>query len=1192
MKKISFTTLLIFLSLISLDVKSQNSYHFNDVVNNREAKIELKESFYRQLMVHPLLTDENRSDVRSFYISHIGTYQKLIVASFKKKQMMTKEEISFLFAGVVDQIIADYNKDKRFLKFKAEYKHSENENHNHSNEKKGDGGDKIPNGPCVNMGFENCDFTAWDLTQGFVDANPYGFITPTATTNWGNGSVVGFPSGSGGDQHFIVNAGTDPNVPIQMVNPNNGGTCSALIGDGTAVNSHASKISQTFLVDPTNADFSYSYAAVLEDPSGHTLGEKPYFSAKVFDQNGNAIVCGDFQSTAGDGSPGWVNTGTVQYKDWSTVIVPLQAYIGQNVTVEFTVGDCSQSGHYGYAYVEASCIPLEIIPSDTVVCGVPITLSAPSPFNGTYLWSTGATSASITTSNPGLYTVDMITAPGCFITLDVTIVADSTQPHADFIADTVCLGAATQFTDMSTSPTGNPVNNWDWDFDNDGTVDNTTQNPTFNFAAPGTYPVNLATGFGACGHDTTINVVVNELPVADFSFTNECFGTSTSFTDLSNPNGGTITTWQWDFDNNGVVDNTTQNPTNGYAAAGTYTAELYVAAAGGCADSITKQVVVNPIPVANFSTSPGCLGIATVFTDLSTIITGNIASWAWDFGDASGTSVVQSPTYTYAAAGNYTVTLTVTSDSGCIHTFNTNVDVFAMPTAAFTTTDVCLNVLASFTDNSNGNGDVINNWAWDFGNASGSSALQNPTYGYLADGAYIVELIVTTANGCKDTVSNPITIFAMPTADFTFVNACMGTAIDFTDNSSVTSGAINNWDWNFGNTNTSIIQSPSENYASEGVYNVQLIVTSDNTCKDTIVKPIEVWPTPIPNFTPAEVCLNAITQFTDLSTVSNTSTANSVTGWNWDFNGLGSSATQNPTFTFNAEGSFPTTLVVTTNNGCTDSITINVVVNPLPVISFGPDTMGCAPVCVTMTNTSSISSGTLDVFSWDFGDGSSSGSQFPSHCFDNESNSSVMTYDVTLTATSNKGCSTTLTNPQMVTVYPIPLAHFAVDPEITDELNKEITFTDLSIIATNWDWDMGDGTFSTNTNPIHEYPGPGNYLVTLYIENQYGCRDTTDKLVKINPTYAIWIPNVFTPDGDEVNNYFAIEGFGILEVDLRIFDRWGLQLYHKVGPKEDAVWNGVYKGEIVQDDVYVYKVRIKDIFNKYHDIIGRVTVIK
>jgi gliding motility-associated-like protein len=1192
MKKVIGYLVIIGLGLVSLDMKSQSveSYHVHDILSSKEVKIQLKESFYKQLMVHPLLTDDNRGGVRQYYINNIEQYRKMLATYLTGKDVIGVDEMNRAFSTIIDNIIADYNKEKRFIKFKADFYNPED---NSNNAKKGDPNDKGPGDPCVNMGFENCDFTSWDLVQGQVDNNAYGFINPTPTTNWGNGSVIGFPttSGSGADQHYIVNGGTDPNAPIQMVNPLNGGTCSAMIGDGNGTGYLASRISQTFLVDPSNADFSYSYAAVLQDPSGHTLGEKPYFQARVFDQAGNAITCGNFQSTAGDGSPGWINNGSLQYRDWSTVIVPLQAYIGQNVTVEFTVGDCGQGGHFGYAYVEASCAPLQIVPSDTVICGNPVTLNAPSPFNGTYLWNTGATTSSITTSTPGLYTVDLITAPGCFITLDVTIIADSTMPTANFIADTVCQGSPTTFTDLSTTPIGT-ISSWAWDFDNDGIVDNTTQNPTYTFPAIGTYPVNLSLGSGTCGHDTTINVVVNAVPIAAFTVTSGCFGTAANFTDLSNPNGGVITTWQWDFDNNGVIDDFTQNPTNGYPAAGTYTAELFVSAGGSCSDSVTIQVVVNPIPASNFSTGDVCLNAVTSFSDLSTIITGGITNWSWDFGDASGTSILQNPTYTYANPGNYNVTLTVTSDSGCINTFNSSLDVFPEPIAAFTTNDVCKNVAASFMDNSNPNGGTINSWEWDFdNNGTVDNTNQNPSNVYPSDGSYNVQLVVTTTSGCADTIVQPINIFPMPTADFTFVNACLGTAISFTDNSSITSGTISGWNWSFGNANTSALQNPSENYLNEGVYNVQLYVSSTNGCNDTVIKPIEVWPTPVVNFTPTEVCLNALTQFNDLSTVSSTSTPNSVTQWNWNFNGLGTSTTQNPTFTFNNEGVFPTTLVVTTNNGCVDSVTLNVTVNPLPQIDFGVDTAACAPVCVTLVNNSSISSGS-NSYLWNFGDGNSSSSPTPSHCFENESYSSVMVYDVTLTATSNKGCVSTLTKPQMITVYPIPLAHFEISPEITDIIEPEITFTDLSIVASTWNWDLGDGSFSTDPNPIHEYADSGNYIVTLYIENIYGCRDTTDKLVRINPAYGIWIPNVFTPDADGLNEFFSIEGFGIKEVDLRIFDRWGLQIFHKVGESGSVSWDGVYKGDVVQEDVYVYKARVKDVFNKYHDFVGRVTVLK
>jgi len=1434
--------LAVFLFPVAFEAQNHNGHnhaiHNQSIFPNKETRIEVQESFYRGLANNPLVAQDDVQALRRFFIKNLKTYKAMLRNFAQNPPNTNLAAITSYMPQIENTLIADFNKAKRFEIFKNDFGDS------NSSSAKGKGpNDKIPNGPCSNMGFENCDYTDWNLTQGEVNATAYGFINPGATTNWGNGSNIGSPSvlGSGGDQHFIVNAGVDPNAPIQMVNPLNGGTCSAMIGDGNGTNYKASRISQQFLVDPSNADFSYSYAAVLEDPSGHTLGEKPYFMAKVYDQAGNPISCGDFQSTAGDGSPGWVNTGTIQYRDWSTVIVPLQAYIGQNVTVEFTVGDCGQGGHYGYAYVESSCTPLEIIASDTVVCGAPVTLNAPSPFNGTYLWSTGATSASITTSTPGLYTVDLITAPGCFITLDVTILADSTTPTALFVADTVCDGNATTFTDLSTTPVG-VINNWDWDFNNDGTIDNTTQNPSYIFSGPGVYPVSLATGLGSCGHDTTINVYVNALPVADFSFTNECYGTSTQFADMSNPNGGTITSWQWDFDNNGTIDNSTQNPTNGFASAGTYTVELFIEAGGGCADSISKLVVVHPVPVANFSTTTVCLGSSTAFTDLSNVATGNnvgwtwdfgdaagssnlqnpgyiyggvgsynasltvtsdsgctntivlpvdvinnpvanfssntvcvgnatsfndlstpnnnitawqwdfdgngtvdnttpnptntflstgtypvnlyvevgscshdttinvevtatptaaytfsnecfgtatgftdlsvgnggvittwqwdfdndgivdntsqnpnngfptagtyttelyvstggacadsitmqvvvnpipaasfstgnvcfpsattfndlsvittgtITSWGWDFGDASGTSANQNPSYTYASAGNYNVSLTVISDSGCMDVYVAPLDVFPEPTAAFATNDVCENVIAVFADQSNANGGIITNWDWDFdNNGTVDNTNQNPTNSYPSDGAYNVQLVVTTGSGCADTIVQPINIFPMPTAAYTFVNECVGTAIAFTDNSSVSSGTIANWDWTFGNGNNSAIQNPLENYLNEGLYNTELIVTSDNGCKDTLVQQVQVWPLPVVDFTPTEVCLYDTTQFNDLSFVSTASTPNSIIQWDWDFNGLGGSNLQNPSHIFINEGVVPTTLIVTTSNGCVDSATINVTVNPLPVINFGVDTSACAPVCVTLQNSSSISSGTIVSYQWDFGDGSGAGGQTPTYCFQNTSRVSTKSYDVSLTAISDKGCSTMGIETNMVTVYPIPLADFIIEPEITDVYDKEISFYDNSEIASSWQWDLGDGSNSIINNPVHEYSDTGSYVISLYIENIFGCRDTVRREIRIRPAYAIWIPNTFTPDGDGINEGFFVDGFGLKEVELRIFNRWGDQLFHQTGKNTQVIWDGEYKGSLVQDDVYVYKARVKDVFDEYHDLIGRVTILK
>lgn len=1280
-KKSVFHLALALVSLFSLDLYAQISNENNPEINVQEYLTDenlngaVKEFFVRQIRKTNLVKPIDNHKFVHFFVDRYDKHIKSVIKDrFTDIQSLKKSELVAIINDDFMPMLVNAFEARKAKRLKNKLKNfNKNMTHYELYDLGNSGTNKGPGDPCNNADFETGDATGWDLSYGMVDGSSvYSYINVTPTT------LAASP------HHTIMTgAGTDAMGGFPVVNPD-GGSFSLMIGDGIGVNNSAADASQTFLVDASSAAFSYSYAVVLDD-NGHSAVDQPYFKINMYDQAGNPIQCGDYAVVAG-GSPqdpdfiayNDASMGPGVYMPWRTTFAPLQAYIGQNVTIEFVVGDCTANGDFGYAYLDASCAAMEIMGPDTITCAGFPTISAP-PGAATYLWSpTGETTQSIVATTPGFYQVDVtpVTGAACAITLDKMIyefidtvtavftavpdtictgdpiaftdqsflagggtitgwewdfdgngsVDDTTQnPNyaysiagtynvnlnattagcsddttmqvvivvgttAIFTSDTVCVGQATNFADVSLGG----ADAWNWDFDNDGIVDNTTQNPSYTFPSAGTFPVNLVVSVGgSCPDDTTINVMVSSKPTAAFTFTNECFGSSTGFTDLSNPNGGVITIWQWDFDNNGVVDNTNQNPINGYPSSGTYTAELYVSAGGACSDSITMQVVVDPIPTANFSTTNVCLNATTTFNDLSTIVTGNINSWAWDFGDASGTSSVQSPTYVYAVSGNYNVSLTVISDSGCINSFNANLDVFSEPIAAFTVTDVCENVAASFIDNSNPNGGTIANWYWDFdNNGTTDNTSQIPTNIYPSDGAYNVQLIVSTSSGCSDTIVQPVTIFPMPISDYTFVNACFGTGVVFLDNSSVTSGNIINWSWNFGNTNNAAIQNPTENYLSEGIYNVKLVASTDNGCKDSITQQIEVWPLPIVDFNPTEVCLNDTTQFTDLSVVSNLYTTNNIVQWNWNFSGLASSTIQNPSHVFSVEGIVPTTLVVTTNNGCIDSVTINVIVDPLPVINFGPDIAACAPVCITLDNTSTIGSGNISSYQWDFGDGSGSGGQTPDYCFDNYSRVASKTFDVSLIAFSDKGCSASLTKPNMITVYPIPYADFIIEPEITDVYDKEISFFDASEIASTWDWDLGDGASSILTNPVHEYADSGSFIVSLYIENTFGCRDTVKREIRIRPAYAIWVANTFTPNGDGINDEFFIDGFGLKEVELSIYNRWGNLLYYRSGLNTQVVWMGDYKGGLVQDDVYVYKARIKDVFNEWHDIIGKVTILK
>ncbi|MBI2281291.1 MAG: PKD domain-containing protein [Bacteroidetes bacterium] len=870
--------------------------------------------------------------------------------------------------------------------------------------------------------------------------------------------------------------------------------------------------------------------------------------------------------------------------------------------------------------------PTVVVPIDTIVCDA-ATITATnyiSPTTGTtFDWTNDNVNIGLAASGTGdiasFSATNITTAPitanitvtptanGCVGTSSTYSITVHPTPTVVVPIDTIVCDAATITATNYTSPTTGTT--FDWTNDNvniglavSGTGDIASFSATNITTAPITANITVTpTANGCVGTPSTYIITVHPLPTPNFTFLNICFGSLSSFTDLSNANGGALANWNWDFTNNGSVDNTTQSPNNGYPAVGSYTVELMVQTALGCKDSITKTVTVNPIPVANFSATSECLNTTTQFTDSSTVITGTISSFQWDFADGSGTDTLQSPTYLYTAANTYNVSLTVISDSGCINTIVKPVTVFNNPIAAFTTTDVCQNITANFDSSpSNGNGGTIDQWNWDidFDGITHTTdyTSQNPTNNYATANNYTVELIVTTTDGCSDTITNPITIFPMPIASYSYTDTCYGIANSFTDNSTVSSGTITNWDWDFGDTQTSNIEDPTHDYLIEGIYSVELIVTTNNSCSDTIVKNnIEVWPLPDVNFTTIPVCLNNITQFTDTSTVSNLYTVNTNETWAWDFgDGVGVSNIQYPNYMYASDGVFMTTLTVTTDRNCSNFITKPVTVYPLPEADFVADNPSdCSPVEGILTNLTTISGiSTITQWDWDFnGDGiTDNNGENPFYSFSNPSRTSIKDFTIRLIATSNFGCKDTLTKNNYIYSHPNPLASFSYWPNEVTIVDKELTFSDQSIIATTWEWDLGDGTTSDLQHPIHEYADTGYFLVALTIENQYGCRDSTQKYIQIKPIYAVWIPNAFTPNNDFINDYFSVDGYGILQLQMSIYNKWGELLYEsdELAPK----WDGTYKGDVVEEGVYVYKLRVYDILFEWHDYIGKLNVVR
>lgn len=292
-------------------------------------------------------------------------------------------------------------------------------------------------------------------------------------------------------------------------------------------------------------------------------------------------------------------------------------------------------------------------------------------------------------------------------------------------------------------------------------------------------------------------------------------------------------------------------------------------------------------------------------------------------------------------------------------------------------------------------------------------------------------------------------------------------------------------------------------------------------------------------------------------------------------------------------------LTLTTNDppgGCTpSSSSVTLYFYAEPEVDFTANNLSGCPVFCTNFSDSTVIEGPANIvsWSWNFGDNTPLAStQDPSHCFTGSG-----LYDVSLTATSNNGCSSTFVKPQFIQIFNLPVASFDPTPDSATVLDPSITMLNQSSSDVNyWNWDFGDGeTLAPSiSSPAHEYPGaPFNtYLVTLIVRNPSGCYDTATREIYIGPEFTFFIPNAFTPNGDATNDYFFGTGIGITVYDLWIFDRWGNMIFHTEDLNQG--WNGKANGgkEIAQMDVFVWKVELTDVFNKVHNYIGTVTLVK
>jgi PKD repeat protein len=639
---------------------------------------------------------------------------------------------------------------------------------------------------------------------------------------------------------------------------------------------------------------------------------------------------------------------------------------------------------------------------------------------------------------------------------------------------------------------------------------------------------------------------------------------------------------------------------NVYNASPGDSVSVQLTSVNGCKTTLGTRIYPT-IAKANFIPSPAvvCLKTPISFADSSwSLYTGNnsivpVTAWNWKFGDG-GVSAVQNPVHIYSLAGTYMVTLIITNQNGCTDSIQKTVKVMPGPIAAFGMNPVCVNSTVPFTDSSYtvGTGQTITNWLWTFTDNNMASILQNPSHVYNTPGTYTIDLTVTTNNGCTSDTARTIKIWPLPKANFGATDVCVGDPTQFTDKSvkSDPSDNIVNWIWNFGDTTAlSSSQNPGHVYLYPGTYAVQLIIGTGRGCvKDTTIH-IVVHPLPKANFSATPLCKGAPVQFHDLSMPTGT-----IISWKWNFGDLtnNTSTLSAPTHVYDSSMVYYPSLLITSQYGCKDSVRIAVNILPPPEVAFDANKYtGCSPLCVNFIDLTYSASDPVTSWHWTFGDGSTSSLQTPSHCYPNPG-----LYSVGLAVATANSCTQTASWPGMIDVYPHPQAGFNANPMVTNESAPLIQFADNSIGAAYWRWTFGDFTGATVQDTSHLYEKAGSYLVWQFVKNKFGCVDSISKEIIINPEWTFYVPNCFTPHSSPgVNDGFIGVGTNISDFEMWIFDRWGNNIYHcndQNQPWNGSVNNGVNGEKTAQEDVYVWKIRLKDVFGFSHNYIGIVSLIR
>jgi gliding motility-associated-like protein len=555
---------------------------------------------------------------------------------------------------------------------------------------------------------------------------------------------------------------------------------------------------------------------------------------------------------------------------------------------------------------------------------------------------------------------DNVSSAQCVVGSNQLSLTVEAAPTATFsVADTICLGSPTVFTDNTTTGGGTIVG-WLWKF-GDGQT-STLQSPSHTYTTVGNDTVTITvTNNNGCVSSATPKVIhISAVPGAKFIYSAiDCATQAITFTDQSTTAEGVITSWLWDYGDGSSTELKTTSAafTHTFTTAGTYPVKLVASNNKGCSSSSTQNITVNQIPVVNFGLPSVCqTDFYANFTDSTTIAdnTSSSFTYLWNFGDKNAnatypnTSTLKNPQHHYSDTGRYVVTLTVTSKYGCAVTAAKALTVNgAIPVASFSAVNqgtLCSNREVFIKNTSSvdfGNITKIKLY-FDYAGDTTLSITDNspypgklyrhtyPNFQSPASKTYTLYMKAYSGGSCGADTTKTILLLATPSVTFPAISAICHDAgtiqLAVTPNASaVTATGV------FLGTgvNTTGLFDPS--VSGVGTFTIKYIYTSTNTCADTVSQTITVNPNPTVSAGPDLIVLEG-------SSMKFKATASDSVTYSWSpTTYLTRTNVLNPSVT--PLQNIKYTLTVTTAKGCSSSSSVKVTVLKTPIIpnTFTPN---------------------------------------------------------------------------------------------------------------------------------------------------------------------------------------------------------------------------------------------------------------